>query len=154
MRLSCFFQITATTAAIYLSPAVALAKPPPPPAPLLLDCPVLPAWCDPTSPCKGFRSADEYHFIVNPNDSTVTMLYTPHVSQTVSDSYVAPQSYAAKAQSVNSISLAWSHPNDSLHPDSRFILWRDTLALDVTTVTPEGKIVWHGTCSKVSKQMV
>jgi hypothetical protein len=149
----------AAAAALSVLPALTTPATPPPPS-ALLDCPVLPAWCDPTttSICKNFRSADEYHFVVDTNIKTnmytITMLDTPHVSLTVSDSYTSPQSYPIQATNVNGTGLAWTNPPSSAYPNTRFVLWRDTLALDVTTLTVEGKIFWHGTCSKVAKPMV
>jgi hypothetical protein len=87
------------------------------------------------------------------------MLDTPHDSPADS---VTTRLIATKPTSFED-ALAWRFAA-SFYPDTRFVLWGDTLRLDVTTLatrttkTPTGAsetyvvtILWRGTCAKQSK---
>lgn len=145
------------------------------PGPALLDCPVVPTWCDPKT-CSGIRSADEYHVVVDAKNNRITMLVTPHVTLEVPTPYPSPSAAPITPDTKNDISLSWLGP-DQPNQMSRFVLWKDTLAIDVITTvdvatptdptTTKGAaktttdstsppkttmtIAWHGTCSKAAK---
>ncbi len=142
-----------------------------------LDCPVLAVriWCSPdckSAGCDRYCSRlwvwDEYHFVVDitakalNNGSTVgaTNLAvtiqtadTPHVGLTMPTA--APPkmiNLPPPPATVNDAAIAWDGANETT-----FVLWRDTLGLDVTTVVDQNSgtvtTLWHGTCAKASQQL-
>lgn len=90
--------------------------------------------------------------------TTVAMLETPHVS--TGDS--VPPTWLTITPLSSDAGLAWQFPS-SHYKDTQFVLWADTLRLDVITVAVRTfddtkKVVpitmfWRGTCAKVSKQL-
>ncbi len=130
-----------------------------PPVPAQLDCPVIPYWCrplaatpnpdEPTSCVGKFRVSDEYDFVIDPYSKTATWLDMPHISTDIPD--IGSEAAIEKANLVfTDNAIAWSNPKGSINSDSHFVLWRDTLRLDVTTRTREGYAYWRGTCTKTS----
>lgn len=164
-----------------------------------LDCPVLPlrVWCNPNECknagcvvyyCERLWTWDEYHFVVDIKADSIDaslpvlgahgltaliqMVDTPHVGLVTPTPTAAPAS-AVRPPSlqISDAALAWSTKMGG--NDTSFVLWRDTLGLDVTTVspaqtvttpqpgsppptatpTPTVTVLWHGTCVAAKQQL-
>jgi hypothetical protein len=81
------------------------------------------------------------------------MLDTPHISPA---DQVAPKLMTV-VPTPSEDGLAWQFPA-SFYPNTRFVLWGETLRLDVTTFTALDKdnkvtMLWRGTCAKLPKQL-
>ena len=160
-----------------------------------LDCPVLPlrVWCHPNDCknagcvvyyCERLWTWDEYHFVVDikadsidPSGArgptaSIQMVDTPHVGLVTPTPAPASNSTVSLPSSqISDAALAWSAKMGG--NDTSFVLWRDTLALDVTTVspaqiattpqsgsppptatpTPSVTVLWHGTCVAAKQQL-
>ena len=160
--------------------AVLAAAPAPPTTAVQLDCPVLAVriWCTPDCKsvgcdryCSRLWVWDEYHFVVDikakalNNGSTVgaknlavtiQTVDTPHVGLTTPTT-AAPKTINAPPPpiTVNDAAIAWSGTNGG--NETAFVLWRDTLGLDVTTIIGEASknvtVLWRGTCVKTPRQL-
>jgi hypothetical protein len=164
---------------------VLAATPAPRPTAVQLDCPVLSVrvWCSPDCKsvgcdryCSKLWDWDEYHLWVDAKADAlegegpkqkatkfsveIEMLDSPHVGLTIPTDSVPQTTLITQPDvTINDVAIAWKDKNSS--NGSSFVLWRDTLSFDVTTVsempsyqnTGTVTTLWHGTCVKTSQQL-